>query len=132
MPPEPIRRLHLAGNSKNILPSYKTVTSGDMSADITGTPTNIQYLDNICIQCVFTGSPVGTLIVQGSATYQQNPTTHVQTVAGTWSTLTSYAVTTAGDVLFDLNQLSFPWVRVIYTFTSGTGTLNATVSGKAV
>lgn len=102
-----------------------------MAGSITGSVVGIQYLDNVAIQMEFTGSPVGTLAVQGSVNYAQNAQGTV-TNTGNWITFTTSAVAAAGDVLFDLNQLSFPWIRVIYTRSSGTGTLDGYISAKAV
>lgn len=119
---------------KNVLPPYQIISSGDMSqASITSSVTNITYLDNICIQLVFTGSPTGNFAVQGSNTYEQDNNGNVVN-AGTWTALDltpSPAATGSGsNILIDLNQLSFPYIRVVYTKDSGTGTLNATISGK--
>lgn len=119
---------------KNFLPPFTIITAGDMSqASLTSTIVNIQYLDNICISFVFSGSPVGTFSIEGSNTYNQTPEGSITSV-GTWTPIVlnpvAIAAGTSGSVLLDLNQLSFPWIRAIYTKTSGTGTLTATISGK--
>lgn len=114
---------------KNNLLKFQTITSGDMSqATLTSSITNIQYLDNVGIQANFTGSPVGTLSVQVSIDHAQDEWGNV-TTAGNWSQVTSSAVTSS-PVVFDLNQLSAPWIRVVYTKVSGTGTLNVFITGK--
>lgn len=107
-----------------------------MGGSITGTPTNIQYLDNVSVQFVYTGTPTGVLAIQGSLDYSQG-TGGTVLAAGNWTTIPlSPAITqpagAGGVCLVDLNQLSFPWIRLIYTRTSGTGALDAFVSGKAV
>lgn len=119
---------------KNVLPAYNVITAGDMSlASLTSLPTNIQFLDNVCFQLVWTGTPTGTFSIQGSLTHQQDSLGNVSNV-GTWDNISlspaPVAVGSAGDILIDMNQLSFPWIRVVYTKTSGTGTLTATVGGK--
>lgn len=125
----------MAANSKNALTPHQIITAGDMTGNITSDPTNIQYLDNVSIQLNFTGTPTGTFSVQGSLDYQQ-ASPYAKAVTGNWIDLTlspaPAASGSASQILLDLNQLSFPWVRVVYTFSSGTGSLDAYISGKAV
>lgn len=121
---------------KNRLVKFKTISSGDMSqATVTSSVTNIQGLDNIGIQLNFTGSPVGTFSIQVSMDYAQDNYGNV-TDAGNWVGLTlspnPAAEGSANQIYIDLNQLSSPWIRVKYTKTSGTGTLNAFIAGKMV
>jgi len=121
--------------SKKVLTVYPLVQAGDMSADITSPATNIQFLDNVSLQANFTGTaPVGTFYIQGSLD-------HVEVngdvkVAGNWVNLPMIPVPTAAgsddSIVFDLNQLPFAWVRLFYDRTSGTGTLNAFISGKEI
>ena len=121
----------MAGNSKNALKPFQMIVSGDMSADITGTPTNIMFMDNVSIELQFTGTPTGTFYVDVSNTYDpiSNPTP-------TWITLplspTPVATGVAGVVGIDYNQSGFEWVRVRYTRTSGSGTLDGYIAVKAV
>lgn len=123
----------MAGNSKNALLPYHLVVAQSMAGDVTSDPTNIQYTDNCCIQANFTGTPTGVFAVQGSVDHAEYALTHEVLVTGNWVTITTGSASgSAGLVLFDLNQLSFPWVRLIYTRTSGTGTLDAYIGSKAV
>lgn len=104
------------------------------SATITSAVTNIQFLDNVGYQFVFTGSPVGEITIEVSIDHSENSQGVVST-AGTWTALTltpTASVSAAGNIYVDLNQLSAPWVRAVYTKTSGTGTLNAYLCAKAV
>lgn len=126
----------MAGNSKNVLVPYHVINAVTMGGSITGAATNIQYLDNVSVQLIFTGTPTGTFTIEGSLNYSENPYDHSQINAGTWTAITlpttASASGAAGDILIDLNQLSFPWIRIKYTRSSGTGTLDAYVSAKAV
>ncbi len=122
----------MAGNSKNFLIPFKIINAGDMSsATLTSAVTDIRYLDNVCIQCIATGAPVGRFDVQASADYAISSTGAVVST-GNWVTMDTASIVAADDVLFDLNQLSFPFIRLLYTKTSGTGTLNAYITAKAV
>lgn len=120
---------------KNFLPPNLIVNGGDMSqATITSDVTDIRYLDNISIQCIFTGTPTGSFALEGSLNYYKINGAVQNT--GTWTPITlsstPAASGSAGNILLDLNQLSFPYIRIVYTKTSGTGTLNVYISGKAV
>lgn len=114
------------------------ITSGDMSGHITGSVYAIQYEDNVGMQAVWSGTPTGSLTVQASLTYEERGNGLVH-ASGTWTTVQddvgspmSLALSGSGDALFDLNQLPFPFVRVVYTRTGGSGTLDLHASKKSV
>lgn len=108
---------------KNVLLPYHLVVAGDMSDDITSGVVNVQYLDNVGIQVVFTGDPVGTFTVEGSV----DGTNYTELDLGTIS------ASGAGDsFLMNMNQLPYPLIRLKYTATSGAGSLNAYVTAKTV
>lgn len=120
---------------KSNLKQYHSVTNGSMAASITSPVTNIEFLDNVGVQLNFTGAPVGNFQVQVSIDYNQDNNGNVIS-AGNWvpvtlSNGTVNANTSLGSPIYiDLNQLSAPWVRVVYVRTSGTGALNVFLSGK--
>lgn len=122
---------------KDALGKFQIVTAGDQSlATVTSLITNISYMDNVGIQVnIATGTASGTFDVQVSADHVE--VNQVVTVAGNWVSLgTIYTATvTAGNpsnIYFDLNQLSAPYVRLLWTKTSGTGTFNAYIVGKMI
>jgi hypothetical protein len=119
---------------KNVLAPHNIITAGSMSGALTSDATSIQYMDNICIELVWTGTPTGTFSIEGSLTYQTNSVGTGVSNAGTWVPITltppPAATGSAGSILLDLNQLSFPYIRVKYSPTSGSGTLTATIGGK--
>lgn len=103
-------------------------------ATLTSAVTSVQYLDNISVQAIWTGTPTGTITLQGSLDYARDSYGNV-TNSGTWDTFvsaTNQPAGSAGSNLFDLNQLSFPYIRLLYTKVSGTGVLNVYVGGKMV
>lgn len=107
-----------------------------MASTITSSVTNINYLDNIGIQLNNSGSPSGAFAVQISADYAQDEFGNVQN-AGNWTALTLSPAPTvsAGSpstIYIDMNQLSAPWIRVVYTPSGGSGTLNAFITAKAI
>lgn len=119
---------------KNNLLRFQNIVNGDMSqASITSTVSNIQFLDNIGIQLNFTGTPTGSFAVQLSIDYAQDDQGNV-TNAGNWVPITfttpPVAAGAPGTIYLDLNQLSAPWIRVVYTKGSSTGTLQGFITGK--
>lgn len=121
---------------KNYLSPFQAMqTSQDMSqATLTSNVIDIRYLDDIAIQLIFTGTPTGTFAVQGSLNYSSTPL--APAVSGTWTSLvlspSPVASGAADNILINLVQLAFPYIRIVYTKTGGTGTLSAYVSGKSI
>lgn len=123
--------------AKSFIKPYKILSAGDMSADIVSSITAIQLLDNIGYQINFTGAPVGTFSVEVSMDYEPGRAPNWEPAnAGNWITIpltTAVVAAGAGNSAFiDLNQLSAPYVRLRYTFSSGTGSLDVFVTAKAV
>ncbi len=120
---------------------YKVITNGSMIAGgLTSLVTIIQKISMVSYAFSWAGtSPVGTVSVQVSNDYAVDAQGNVQ-VSGTWNTLsflaagsyvTTLAVTgTTGNTYIDIPQTSAYAIRAIYTFTSGTGSLQATINGK--
>lgn len=117
------------------LPPYSVITNGDMSGTLTSPPTNIQQIPFISYSLVYTGTPTGTFNVQVSNDYTLNSAGAVQN-AGHWETLTlSSAVTASGSAdnsFIDVRGTAAAWIRLVYTPSSGSGSLNVVVAGKVV
>lgn len=99
--------------------------------------TDIQGMDDVGYQVNFTGTPTGTFSIEISMDYQPGTSPNSAPAnAGNWITLplsTPVVASGSGDVAYiDLALLSAPYIRLKYTRTSGTGTLNAFVVGKAI
>lgn len=135
----------MANGRKNILPSFHTIVAGDMSANITSPVTEIRYLDDIGIQLNWTGSPTGTFAVQVSADYSVdtvgggtvlNPGNWISValsylVAGIPTTSTTIPTSVGSPIYIDLQQLSAPYIRIIYVGT-GVGVLDAYITAKEI
>lgn len=122
---------------KNVLAPHLLVSAVSMAADITSDPVNIQFTDNVSIQCnITTSDAIGPIYIQGSLDYSPGTPGYPVANSGNWSSITldpQPAAASANDViLYDLNQLSFPWIRVFFDRTSGTGTMSVYVSCKEV
>lgn len=123
------------------LDAVPIVVNGDMSqATINSIGLDIGQVYVSAIQAIYTGSPVGTLKLQVScdnvapvqwssqSAIVTNPAANV--IHWTDYTGSSLSITTAGDFAWLINPVGFRWIRLVYTKTSGTGTLNATFNGK--
>lgn len=109
----------MSGRKTN-LKRYRNISGGDMSTIITSDVTDIQFLDNIGFQYHWTGTPTGTFTVEVSANHIQDAQ-GVVTVTGNWVALPLTPVPTAtgaaGNLYIDINQISAPYIRTVYTPT---------------
>ncbi len=118
-------------------PVFTSVTGQSMATSLTSLPTVITNVSIISYDISWTGTAVGTFSVQVSNTYSQNAAggNGGTAVAGNWTTLTlsgtAAATTGGGNGAIEIDVTGFHAIRLVYTAISGTGTLNATISGKA-
>lgn len=126
-------------------PGYtnKSLTVG---ANVFGKPTNLNGIWLYTIQAVISGgaAPTGTLKLQGSLDALDDPSTNLPGIRGTsvegiplasvmnWTDIagSSVAVTNNGNWVWNVADSGYEWVRLVWTFTSGTGTLSARFKGK--
>lgn len=95
-----------------------------MGGSLTSPVIDVSKLNGWAVQFVWTGSPTGTIKVQASINGTDfddvtDATTDTGGVAGKFTFNTAYPV-------------SYPYIRMLYTRVSGTGSLNAWASGKEV
>lgn len=102
----------------------------NMAVDITSDPVWLQNIVNYNLQLVFTGSPVGSFKLQISndlgnpqAVEQQNQ--DFQIVNWTDMKDSNQAISAAGNHSYEVQNAGHRWVRLIYTATSGSGTLTS-------
>lgn len=127
-------------STRTSLRPASVITNGNMaSASITSAVTILQSLNKVSYMVNWSGAtPIGTLALQFSDDYSINPDGTVNN-AGNWVTVwtsvngvpaSSIAISgNTGNAGFDA-ETGFYASRIVYTKTSGTGTLNATVAGK--
>jgi len=111
------------GGTKRVITPYDIVVDGDMSSTITGESTNILYTDRVSYQIKYTGTPTGTFSVQVSNDEE------------TWEDLTlSVSVTATGsaDNHFIDCETGASFIRLVYTASSGAGTLQAILVAKSI
>lgn len=113
------------------------ITSGDMSGSLTSIGIDINQMFGYTVQAVWTGSsPTGTFKLQISNDMvndymgSSNPAANVTN----WTDYSgsSQAITASGDFAWIVSDSNYKWVRLVYTRTSGTGTLNAILTAKGV
>ncbi len=112
---------------------YQVLVNGTMTGTsvLTSEITEIRGFDNISYEADFTGTPTGTFSVQVSNSY--DPITNPNAVFVILPlSPTPVASGSSGVVGIDINQSGFKWIKLVYTNASGSGTLNAYVSGKAL
>lgn len=122
-----------------IVPTYVVAgnsgVSGDMSqATIISKPTITQLLSMISYDISWSGtSPVGVVTVQVSNSYSQNGDGSVRN-PGNWTTLTLSSTTNVsgntGNGFIDVDATAGYAIRLVYTKTSGIGTLSVIAHGK--
>lgn len=122
---------------KHSLPPHDMLLEDDMSAAVTSPPTNVSQIDQCVIIASWTGSAVGSFTVEGA----QVPSTQLRAnsplpASITWTALDFGAPIEAAGVDDEhqlvLTQIPFTHIRVVFTPTSGSGSLSARISGKTV
>ena len=105
------------------------ISGGDMSqASITSNTIDLDSIFGFAIQAVYTGTAVGTLDVQGSCDDVASPS-----LVTNWTPVTSSAsINAPGNTMVNLTNANYRWLRIVYTKTSGTGTLNVNMQEKGI
>ncbi len=112
---------------------YQVIDAADMTSSVVSTVSIIQNITGVSYDISWTGTPTGTFSVEVSNTYEQNGEGEVY-VAGDWNALplsiTPTASGSASNGTIDILGSTAYAIRLRYTPTSGSGTLNATLTGK--
>ena len=109
------------------------ITNGDMSGSITSEETDVKNLDVASIRVTWdiAGTPDGTLAIEA---LQEKDNTPIS--PSDWFTVNLDATIvidtseTEHQILFE--QLPFDKIRLVYTPSSGSGTMNAKITAKQV
>jgi hypothetical protein len=109
-----------------------TLDGTNMAVNITSEPVYLGHICNYSIQLVFTGSPGGNFKLQMSND-EGNPSAPKESDRDfkitNWTDIADSAVTisAAGDLAYNYRDAGYRWVRVLWTQTSGSGTLVSAV-----
>lgn len=114
--------------AKNEYDAQKIISAASMGANVTSTCVDMNNTITASIQAIWTGATAnGTLQLQTS-----NDIASSCSGVTNWSTYTNSQVFVvgAGNFTWVLDSASYRWLELVYTETSGTGTLNATFGRK--
>lgn len=133
--PELLDTLEITGGESEVplanVSGQHIVTAGDMSADIESPVIDVRRHDSGVLQLIWTGTPTGTFVIESSASYDPDAPL---VSPGTWDPLPLTATPTASGsadhAFLDFLAINFPFMRVKYTFASGTGSLDIWFAGK--
>lgn len=122
-------------SSRPLLTPYPVISSGNMSSPIISKVSIIQNTTLISYDVSWSGvAPVGAITVEVSNTYAVNDQGEPINNNASWTAITLSAPTSVsgdtGSGFIQLSDLSSYAIRLVYTPTSGTGMLKATVVGK--
>ena len=120
-------------STRSNLKPFSVFTNQSMSATVHSPATIIGFVSGASYDLAWTGSPTGTFSVELSNTYSLNADGTVNN-AGQWTPVAlSSPITASGspdNAFINLAGLEAYAIRLTYTRTSGSGTLNATICGK--
>lgn len=107
-----------------------------MNTTINSAALNLLQVYGYAIQVTFTGTPTGTFKLQASCDPSSN--LNPSQIPSNWTDIadSSFAVTAAGNYMWNIFEVMYNWVRLVYTDGSGgssTAILTlATYNSKAV
>ena len=108
---------------KRIVDYASLIVNGDLSDDITGPSTNILYTDRVSFQLSWTGDAEGDFTVEGSndeSVWVNLPLSPTVAAAGS-----------ADDAVIEV-ETALKFIRLKFTHSSGTGTLQAHIVAKSI
>lgn len=109
-----------------------TLNTTVMNTTITSNGFSLYQIFGYSIQVVFTGTPTGTFKLQASSdpVPQADP---LYPVPIHWTDITDspYSVTAAGDYMWNVSDVQYNYVRLVYTDTSG-GTSTAVITSARI
>lgn len=129
-------------SSRPMIKQHPVIVDGDMSGNLTSTPTLLPLLTVGCYTYSWAGtSPIGTLSVEISNDYNPNPSPNGgHSNAGTWTaiyfTLNGSTVVNSAPLSGNTGTGVIEWstgaaaIRTKFTFTSGVGTLQSVINCK--
>ena len=123
-------------SSRPVLKPQLVFNNTTLAATISSLITNINMIPIVSYTVVWTGSPTGTLVVQVCNDYVPSPGGVLipPVNAGSWKTLTTPSSVSlggaGGSTFLDVPVTAAAWIKLLYTSSSGTGNINATLAGK--
>jgi hypothetical protein len=109
---------------------YKAVSNTSANASFNSNVVAVGEYDSFSVTCNVNSTAVGTVKLQVSNDWSQDE--YGSNVAK-WTDLSgaSSSVSIGNDVVFNIKKPGYPFMRVVYTLASGTGTATIDFNGKA-
>lgn len=103
----------------------ETIINTNGTANASSSAINASQTFKASLQAVTTGTVVGTIKIQGSNDVPPSGVQYMGFTPTNWSDLgTATNITTGGGTWLVAQQdICYMWLRAVFTFTSGTGTL---------
>lgn len=117
---------------KHTLTSFKMFDAADVSGDQTSNVTNVRNLDKASIRLVWTGSPVGEIVVEARNTEKTPDSNEWYQLVLNAPIVINSTTYPEQNHLIQLFELPFAEIRLRYVSTSGSGTMDATLVAKTV
>lgn len=93
------------------------VSAQNVAANITSEVINLELSFGFAVQCTFTGSPTGTVLIQGSND------------GVNWSLIATLTVASLAVLFTNQDAIYWPFVRA-FKAAGGTGTMTTTITTK--
>jgi hypothetical protein len=109
---------------KHVVHGYKMFNAVNSAVTQTSNPTNVEQIDKVSIHCTFSASSNGTFTVQARNGSNDG-----------WYALdfgVALTIASETDVQISLKECPFSDIRLIWTPSSSSGTLTASLSMKSV
>jgi hypothetical protein len=119
--------------NENLLIVDDAPVSGAMVSSFNMRPIYLGHIAHYAIQLIFTGSPNGNFKLQVSndpgSPFKAGDSAKYSGVTN-WTDManSSFTITAAGDVMWDVQNAGHLWVRVVWTAVSGSGTLTSAIA----
>jgi hypothetical protein len=92
----------------------------DMTSNIISDPIYVGNIINYSIQLVYTGSPNGSFSIQVSNDIVDSIKDVKASDIVNWTTLssTSTNITSSGDMIYEIPDITYQWIRLVWTDSS--------------
>jgi len=110
---------------KNVLTPITLINAGSMAGNLTSAAIDTTFLDDMGVHFIWTGSPTGTLAVNAS-------NDNVNFFALTFNPAITQPAGSASNTGAAIITFPWKWIQVSYTASTGSGSLTALLTGKAI
>lgn len=121
-------------SSRPFIKPLPVIINGSMAGNLTSEVTILTNITKVAYEVIWTGtSPVGECTVQASNDYSENADGSVRNT-GTWVELplsgTASVTGNSDSGIIEMDSIAAYAIRLVYTRTSGTGTMNVILTAK--